>query len=197
MKLRCPACGAEITLDEAAQAADLQALDKAASAFGPDWPLVREYIGCFKGKRDLKADKLVRLAREIWEMWGPGNFCVGGLWYVVGREEFRGALTATINQVAPPLTNHNYLKKVLVAAADKTSQRRERELRQREEGLRISGWKADLTADDLPDSETWRREYLRRLKNLRLAQRRGPEAIEAAQAELEAHLQSGGTDDSG
>jgi hypothetical protein len=192
MKLRCPACGAEIKLREAGQAAELQALDGASVAFGADWELVKEYLDCFQGKREMKVAKRLRLARELWEMWKDGKFAVGGVWYRIGREEFREALRATCNQVSPGLTNHNYLKKVLVAAAEKASRREERELREREEGLRTTGWKPVLPEEDgdMPDDPAWRAEFLR--LNRAVGRARTPEAREAAKAALEAFMERSG-----
>ena len=182
LKLLCPACGTEITLEQLGQAGDLLALHRAAGAFGADWGLVREYLDLFKGQRALKIAKLVRLAREVWEMWHTGRFAVGGAWYRIGREEFREALRATCNQVSAGLTNHNYLKKVLIAAAEKTSRREERELREREEGLRTTGEGACPTVP--PDDPEWTAEFIR--LNQRLRQARTPAAKAAAKAELAA-----------
>lgn len=188
MKLICPACGAEVTLEQLSQAADVLALHRAAAAFGDDWPLVREYLDLFKGKRALKIPKMVRLAREVWKMWQAGGFEFGRAHYRVGREEFREALRATCNQASPGLTNHHYLLKVLVGAAEKTSQRRERELREKESGLRTTGRMPVLPATAEDDSE-WTTEFIR--LNQVLRQARGPEAKAAAKAALEAHLAAG------
>ena len=187
MKLRCPACGAEIGLGEAGRAAELQALDKAAAAFGKDWGLVTEYLDCFQGKREMKLAKRLRLAREVWAMWSAGRFACGGREYRIGREEFREALRATCNQVSAGLTNHNYLKKVLVAAAEKTGRREERELREKEEGLRMAGGDARPTGDDLPDDPAWREKFLR--LNRAVGRARTPEARAAAQAALAAFME--------
>lgn len=189
MKLRCPACGAEFSLSQAAQAGDLLNLDKAAAAFGADWPLVKEYLDCFQGRREMKAAKHLRLAREVWEMWDTGKFSLGGVDYVIGREEFREALRATCNQVTPGLSNHNYLRKVLAAAAEKTSRRRERELKEREEELRATGCKP-VPQDDLPEDPAWRAEFQRLLKRT-LARGLNPEEKARRQAEFEAHQATG------
>jgi hypothetical protein len=195
MKLRCPACGAEITLDQAGQAAELQALDKAAAAFGDDWPLVQEYLDCFSKEHrqdacatKMKVAKRLRLARELWEMWQAGRFAIGGIWYRIGREEFREALRTTCNQVLRGLTNHNYLKKVLVAAAEKTSQREERELREKEAGLRSAGRDARPTAPEDEDP-AYRAEILRLGRGIRQA--RTPEAKEVARAAMAAFMAEG------
>jgi hypothetical protein len=155
---------------------------------------VTEYLDCFQGKKEMKIAKRLRLARELWEMWKDGKFAIGGAWSRIGREEFREALRATCNQVSPGLTNHNYLKKVLVAAAEKTSRREERELREKEEGLRAGGLRSTgetpvpLTPV-LPDDPAWRAEFLR--LNRAVGRARTPEARAAAQAALEGFMAGG------
>ncbi len=136
-KLKCPHCAGEVTLEQLIQTADLEGLGKAQAAFGEDWPLIREYLDCFRpvSGKALTVKKLLRLAREVWEMWRPGRFEFNRQEYKVGREEFREALRLICNQLHGGVTNHNYLKKVLMAAAEKTSQRRERELREKESRL--------------------------------------------------------------
>ena len=203
LRLRCPACGAEYRLDEATRATDLLALDRAAAAFGADWPLVKEYLDCFRSAggdaclTKVRAAKRLRLAREIWKMWEAGNFSIGGVWYRIGRPEFREALRATCNQVSPGLTNHNYLKKVLVAAASMTSQREERELREREEGLRATegsrttGCKPVQPGGGEPEDPGYRAELARLGRAVRQA--KGPEGREAAKAAMNVFIKERAT----
>lgn len=193
MKLRCPACGAEGPLEEFSQAADLLNLSKAAAAFGEDWPLGLEYCNCFRGQKGkaLQAKKLLRLARELWQMWGPGRFEFSRQWYRVGREEFRDALRNTCNQVGQGLTNHNYLKKVLLAAAEKTSRREEAALREREQGLRTAGLRSPGYKPGPQDDPEWRGKAVELSRVLRRA--RTPEAKQAAQKAFQEHM-AGGTD---
>lgn len=139
MKLRCPDCGFEEELPHFTRAEELLALDRAAAAFGDAWPLMREYLKCFRGKRPLTADKMLRLTREIYPIYQSGKFKFDAVAYVVDRPEFLEALRSTCNQVKPPLTNHHYLFRVLTGAARETSQRRERELKDREKGLGVRG----------------------------------------------------------
>ena len=210
MKLRCPACGVEGTLDQMTQAADLLALDKAAGLFGADWPLVSEYLDCFRASPEgrLSVKRRLGMLREVWAMWDIGKFCVGGVWYLIGRPEFREALSTTVNQVQPPLRNHNYLKTVLKKAARLTSQRRERELKSREQGL---GAREQEPRVELP-LPPWGEgpppvagmrgdpEWLAKVEELgREVRKPGltPEARAAARQALEEHLKTGGADDGG
>lgn len=193
-KLKCPHCAGEVTLEQLIQTADLEALGKAQAAFGEDWELIREYLDCFRSAggdarptKALAVKKLLRLTREVYEMWRPGRFEFNRQEYKVGREEFREALRLTCNQVSKGVTNHNYLKKVLLAAAEKTSQRQEREFREREEqrreGLRTAGGDACPTKAMTP-------ERLAELKGLGRAVRRAktPEAKAEASKRYEEHL---------
>ncbi len=198
MKLRCPACGAESDLAQMTQAAELLALDRAAAAFGDDWPLVKEYLDAFRSpvRGALPLTKRLRLAREIWQMWQGGQCEFDGQVYQVDRPEFRAALITVVNQVKVGLTNHNYLKKVLVGAARETSQRRERELKDREKGSGArdqgSGWELPELPKGLPAEMP--REWREKLEELSRAVRQPgliPEARAAARQELEEHLEKG------
>lgn len=203
MKLTYPFCAGEFPLGQGTQAGDLLALERAAAAFGADWDLVREYLGLFGAKRELKVVKLLRLARQVWQMWEPGKFEFQGQWHLIGRAEFREALHTTCNQAHPGLTNHNYLKKVLVAGARQTSQRRERERKEREQGLK--GGRAETPPSpqpsppggegaELPDDPAWRKKYLELLKKSK-DMKLSPEERAAAEQALKAHLE--GKEDGG
>ncbi len=167
MKLRCPACGANIDLDQAAREADLEALVKAAAAFGADWQLISEYLDAFRARREgsLALKKRLRLAREVWEIYHSGRFSLERRQYQVGRPEFLTALAQVCNRELAGLKNHNYLKRVLVGAAEETSRRRERELRHKEEQLRAGVREAEAPAEEEePPSPEWRKEFRRLLK---------------------------------
>jgi hypothetical protein len=190
-KLKCPACGSEISLEQLEQTADLEALSEAEGAYGDDWPLIREYLDCFRpaSGKALTVQKRLRLAREVWGMWRPGRFVSNRQEYEVGREEFKEALRITCNQVSPPLSNHNYLKKVLVKAAEQTSKRRERELRDNEEQLR-SGLRRTGETPALPDDPEWRAKLAELGKAVRRA--KTPEAKAEASRRYAEHIKEAG-----
>ena len=196
MKIRCPACGNDFDLDQAVKDRDLEALVQLAAGFGAEWPLVSEYLDAFRTAggyartmRPLAVKKRLRLAREVLAMWDSGKFAIGGRWYVVGRQEFKEALAEVANRELTGLKNHNYLKQVLKAAAEKTSQRRERELRERE-GRMMAGRDACPTMEDnLPDDPEWRREFQRLLKRS-LAKGLDPEEQARRQAEFAAFVEA-------
>ncbi len=195
MKLKCPLCGASFDLAQAEAGGLLADLARAEAAFGPDWPLVSEYLDGFKARPDgrLALKKRLRLARELWGMWEKGRFCVGGVWYEIGREEFRAALANVANRELTGLKNHNYLKEVLKAAARETSRRKERELQDWEDNAR-SGFRGNKPVaapekpDDLPTDPAWRKK----LSRLLWASLKGPKADrERARVAYQEHLAQG------
>ncbi|OPX18732.1 MAG: hypothetical protein BZ151_13145 [Desulfobacca sp. 4484_104] len=149
MKLRCPACGSEFDLDQAVKDRDLEELIQRAARFGEDWALISEYLDGFRLRRDgaLSIKKRLRLVKEVWEMWSTCRLKWGKEEYLIGRQEFREALTQVCNRELLGLKNHNYLKQVLKAAARQTSVRLEKERRDREERLG-AGWR------DSPSSQS-------------------------------------------
>jgi hypothetical protein len=135
--------------------------------------------------------KLLRLAREVWAMWREGQFAYGRETYRVGREEFREALAGVANRGLTGLTSHNYLKKALMGAVEKTSQRREREFREREEqlmaGREIPPGPPLPKGGEMPDDPEWRAEAVRLGQAVRRA--RTPEEKAEAQRRFQEYMQ--------
>jgi hypothetical protein len=190
MNLKCPACGAKVDLDQAVREADLEALVKAAAAFGPDWQLVSEYLDCFRARVGgaLALKKRLRLAREVWEIYHSGRFASGRQWYRVDRPEFLAALVQVCNRHLFDLRNHNYLKQVLKGAAEESGRRLEAELREREgrlqAGLREEAFPRVAEA---PEDPEWRAKFQRLLKRS-VAPGLSPEEKARRQQEFQAHL---------
>lgn len=136
MKLRCPACGAEIDFDQAVRGQETEALARAAALFGADWEMVSEYVDAFRQRRDaaLALKKRLRLLREVWEIWRSGQFDYDGAGYQVGKDEIRAALAQVNNRELQGLKNHNYLKQILKGAAREYSRRSEAARLEREKG---------------------------------------------------------------
>ncbi len=197
MKLRCPACGADFNLEEAVRGQVMEELVRVAANFGMDWPLVSEYLDLFRLRRDgaLAVKKRLRLLKEVWGMWQTGKFCIGGQWYTVGRQEFRGALAEVNNRELLGLKNHNYLKQVLRAAAQRTAVRLEKELREKESRLQAGLREPEAPPEEEgpPDPE-WEAVFRRLLKE---STRAGltPEQRAEIQARTRAHLAKRRRDD--
>jgi hypothetical protein len=202
MKLRCPVCGGEFTLDQAAQAQDLVDLSELAASFGPDWLLVAEYLDCFRYRKDgaLAVKKRLRLARDMKKLFNTCMFQYGGEIYRVSLPDIKEALAQVANREMLGLKNHNYLKQILKAAAEKLSRREERVRKEREDRLR-SGITEDgrpvhrgavpeavgeiIGSSEPPDPE-WMAEFSR--LNLAVIRAKAPEEKTKARAEFQAHL---------
>jgi hypothetical protein len=200
VKLRCPACGQDFSLDAAVKDRDLDALVKMAAQFGLDWPLVSEYLDCFRFRRDgaLAVKKRLRLAREVGEMWRTCKFSFRGEHFRIGLPELRESLAEICNRELLGLKNHNYLKTILVTAAQKTSQREERELKEKEGRLR-AGEKPEEPAEPEPEAlnpqvledPEWQAEFARLNRRLRqgVRDRVGEAEMQKRQGELKAHME--------
>lgn len=110
MKLcRCPVCHAHITLeaivqDEAARAM----MSKVAHMADAEAAALVTYLGLFRSeKRDLSFDRALKLANEALALESM-QFLAPAM-----RQTVQAMHDKRATQGAKPLTNHNYLKKVL------------------------------------------------------------------------------------
>lgn len=110
MRLRCPVCHAEAALE--AWAEDEAAREMMALLAGLDAELGRPlvaYLGLFRSaSRALSWDRALRLAREVLALCPDSARLAAAL--VVTVEQLRAKRDAGDVR---PLTNHNYLKRVL------------------------------------------------------------------------------------
>lgn len=109
MKLRCPCCHASNSL-EAFTADDAgRELLVLLAGTGPLFRPLVAYLGMFRpANRDLSHDRALRLAREVVDLGADPRAMAAALAETV--EAMRAKRDA--GQIKP-LTNHNYLKKVL------------------------------------------------------------------------------------
>jgi hypothetical protein len=109
MKLRCPVCHSSNSL-EAFTAADAgRELLVLLASTGPLFRPLVAYLGLFRpANRDLSHERALRLAREVVELGADPRALAAALTDTV--EAMRAKRDA--GQIKP-LTNHNYLRKVL------------------------------------------------------------------------------------
>lgn len=115
MNLTCPCCHAKYSLDAALEGEAAGELQVFLAQAGPlARPLVA-YLGMFRSKsRALSFDRAVKLAREVLELPADPRALAAALGETV--EALRQKRDA--GQVKP-LSNHNYLKRVLESVADR------------------------------------------------------------------------------
>ena len=124
---------------------DWQAILKLISQFDRNGMLFFEYVENFgTHPLRLKTKKIRRLLEELYELYREGKFRFKNKLCHISRQGIVEALKTVCNkQFDPPLTNHNYLKQVMIGIAEKEEKLRaaeqERSLRQKEDNIRNYG----------------------------------------------------------
>jgi len=149
MRLSCPACGAEMTLDvaiahEGARAATLAALELPHQLGKP----LIAYIALFRPpKRQLSHDRLASLLNELLPLIQAAQIERNGRTWSAPVEYWRAALESMIakrdaGKLQLPLKSHGYLLEVVAGIAHdaegKAETKREQERAYRYSGERIS-----------------------------------------------------------
>lgn len=141
-KLICPVCQSMFLLEQAAHEALMWEVVDLAGKFGRNWELVHEYIDTFRQEQfgSVMLKKKVRLLKEIWRLFDTNSFEYQGKRYRTDWARILAGMTVVVNVDKFGFRNHNYLKKVMVAGAERLSVEgltaREEEKR---EGKRRSG----------------------------------------------------------
>jgi hypothetical protein len=140
MKVKCPSCRYEYNIKDATREEDLLAILKMRDDFVPHAKLVFEYAELFVTTRPIKAAKLLRILTEIKSIWKAERFKMRKRTYSISSPGIMTALTMVCNRTfTDPLTNHNYLKKVMTSIAEKEEETRsiegEKALKKKEKKL--------------------------------------------------------------
>ncbi|MBW2599983.1 MAG: hypothetical protein JRC60_07920 [Deltaproteobacteria bacterium] len=162
MNFKCPYCGKECNFMEVQAEGDLYAIIKLVPVFGKHSNLVWAYVELF-GISPLKAKtkKLLLLLEEMARLFQAEGFSYRKKIYRISRAGIAEALNITVHRDFPDrLTNHNYLKKIMISIAEKedhaAGKQAEKDLRKEEDKLRSGG----------RISETQRRTNLRKLGDI-------------------------------
>ncbi|MCC7082200.1 MAG: hypothetical protein IT530_16125 [Burkholderiales bacterium] len=138
MRLTCPACGAEMTLDvaiahEGARAATLTALELPA----PLGKQLVQYVALFRpGKRQLSHDRLAAILGELLPMIQAAQIERNGRTWPAPIEYWRAGIEAMLakrdaDRLQLPLKSHGYLLEIIAgmahAAEGKAETKREQE----------------------------------------------------------------------
>lgn len=126
MKLTCPACNAEMTLDAiAGNDAAREALLMGLALPAPLARLTLLYLGLFRsGKRQLSWEKVVKVLADLKAPIEAGQVVCKGRIYPARSEHWALALQATLQArdngtLKLPLDNNNYLFSVVAAQSTK------------------------------------------------------------------------------
>lgn len=137
MRITCPACAAQFSLDAAIQMdAARGALMRALAMPAPVGALLAQYLGLFRPKmRALSMDRADRLLAELLPMIEAEAVTRNGVTRPAPVPVWAQALDSMIDlrnagKLTLPLKTHGYLLEVVFAAADKLDAKAERETEQ-------------------------------------------------------------------
>jgi len=150
MKFRCPYCRRECDFQDVQADSDMAAVFQMIPAFGRHFTLVWAYVQLFSTTPlRMKSKKLRILVNEMRILYEEGRFSYQKKQYRISNDGVARALDVVIHRnFETALTNHNYLKVIMVKIAEeeerKAGAQAERDLRQKEERL-MSGCRDDET----------------------------------------------------
>jgi len=132
MRMACPGCGAEFTLDvliahDGARAALVEAMDM-NPALGKR---LVQYLALFRPpKRQLTMDRVAKILQEIGPCIRERQIHRNGRIWVIPIESWTWALDEIVakkDKLTLPLKSHGYLFEMLIGAADKVEAKAEQE----------------------------------------------------------------------
>lgn len=136
MRLTCPACGAEYTLD--VLIAHEGAREALAEAMGMNLPLGKllvQYLGLFRPpKRQLTMDRVASILKEISPDIKAARITRHGRTWAIPLDSWKWGLEEIVAKKANltlPLKSHAYLHQMLIAAADKIEAGAEQRIEER------------------------------------------------------------------
>ena len=142
MKITCPYCDNKFSFEEAVRVKISRDLGETLQKFGNHKFLAWEYAGAFATKRfgPISAAKRLRILTELFRLWESGIFQIDGKRYKIDRAGIVAGMTTVCNLEKYGLSNHNYLKKVLLDKAERVSAEglTAREETRREEEKKVS-----------------------------------------------------------
>lgn len=134
MRITCPGCGAQYSLDVAMQAdAGREALMRALQMPAPLARLWAQYLAMFRSKsRALAMDRAERLMAELLPLLDEQVVRRNGVTRPASLEVWKAALEQMVDlrnndKLTLPLKSHGYLLEIVYSAADKLDARVERE----------------------------------------------------------------------
>lgn len=140
MRMTCPACGAEYTLD--VLIAHEGAREALIEAMGMNVALGKrlvQYLGLFRPpQRQLTMDRVAKLLKEISPCIKEARITRNGRIWAIPLDSWAWALDEIVakkDKLTLPLKSHGYLFEMLIAAADKLEAKAE----QQTESRRASG----------------------------------------------------------
>jgi len=124
MIVRCPNCRAEYALADALADQDLRAVIRMMPDFAGHQKIVSEYVEMLH--RDLwirRHGRTLRLFSEVREWFVSGAFTFRRTRYEISPAGIAAAMRSVVGRrFESPLTNHNYLKQVMIPVSERERQ---------------------------------------------------------------------------
>jgi len=152
LKFKCPYCRRECDFQDVQTDSDMAAVFQMIPGFGRHFTLVWAYVQLFSTTPlRMKSKKLRILVSEMRDLFEEERFSYQKKRYRISNEGTAKALDIVVHRnFETPLTNHNYLKTVMISIAEEearmASAQAERDLR-RKEGRLASGQRDHETAE--------------------------------------------------
>jgi len=143
MKFKCPYCRRECDFQDVQADSDMAAVFQMIPGFGRHFTHVWAYIQLFSTTPlRMKSKKLRILVSEMQRLFEEERFAYQKKQYRISNDGVVNALDIMVHRhFEAALTNHNYLKKIMVSVAEeearKTGAQAERDLRRKEERLAL------------------------------------------------------------
>lgn len=123
MKLTCPYCSGKFSIEEGVRTKIMIELAEVGARLNKAWHLAWEYSDAFAKQKNgtVTPAKRLRLFEELAKFWEAGVFEFDGRRYKTDQKKIMAALRTVCDAEKFGFRNHNYLKRVLVADAERVS----------------------------------------------------------------------------
>ena len=123
MKMICPFCSGKFSIEEGVRTKIMIELAEVGARLHKSWRLAWEYSDAFATSRNgtVTPAKRLRLFEELAKLWEACVFEFDGKRYKTDQRKIMGALRTVCDAEKYGFRNHNYLKRVLVADAERVS----------------------------------------------------------------------------
>lgn len=187
MKVRCPACSAEMDLDVLmAHEEGRMVLAEIVSKGVPMGALMLRYVGLFRpGKRAMQMSRTLCLLSDLWTDMQRGAISRKGREWPLTDEMWRQALEQMLQardkgSLSLPLSTHGYLHEVLMGLSCKAESQAEKQIdaqrvaRAHKAGLEAASTSIDAAVEAVRPSEEVRRRLTQARTHLLLGRQAAP-----------------------